>query len=111
MEQSETLKPGSLQQVVIPPQKYYEEDGVTIYCGDNRRIVPLLGEYDLLLTDPPYGIGFAAQPTTGQRRREQKRETWDNAPAAAWMIDLAREKCSRQIIWGGNYYNLPAARC
>lgn len=109
--QPEVLNAGSLHAVVIPPQKYYEQDGVTIYCGDNRRIVPLLGGYDLLLTDPPYGIGFAAQPTTGQRRREQKRETWDNAPAAAWMIDLAREKCERQIIWGGNYYNLPAARC
>ena len=35
---------------------YHEEAAVTIYHGDCRQIVPLLGRFDLLLTDPPYGI-------------------------------------------------------
>jgi len=34
---------------------YYQEDAVTLYCGDCREIVPALGRFDLLLTDPPYG--------------------------------------------------------
>lgn len=34
---------------------YYQDDYVTIYHGDCRDIVPTLGAFDLLLTDPPYG--------------------------------------------------------
>lgn len=37
---------------------YYDQDGVTIYHGDCRDVLPLLGETDLLITDPPYGIEY-----------------------------------------------------
>jgi DNA modification methylase len=37
---------------------YYQDSAVTIYHGDCREIVPMLGRFDLLLTDPPYGIGY-----------------------------------------------------
>jgi len=33
---------------------YYQDSAVTIYHGDCRQIVPHLGRFDLLLTDPPY---------------------------------------------------------
>lgn len=35
---------------------YYEQDGITIYLGDCRDILPTLkpGSIDLVLTDPPY---------------------------------------------------------
>ena len=35
---------------------YYQDEYVTLYCGDCREIVPTLGQFDLLLTDPPYKI-------------------------------------------------------
>jgi len=35
---------------------YYQDSAVTIFHGDCREIVPLLGRFDLLLTDPPYEI-------------------------------------------------------
>ncbi len=38
---------------------YYEEDGITIYHGDCREILPHLAKVDLVLTDPPYGIGWS----------------------------------------------------
>jgi DNA modification methylase len=38
------------------PTPYYDEDGITIYCGDCREILPHLPKVDLVLTDPPYGI-------------------------------------------------------
>jgi hypothetical protein len=36
---------------------YYEQDGITIYHGDCRDVLPL--PCDVLVTDPPYGIAFA----------------------------------------------------
>ncbi len=36
---------------------YYEEPGITIYHGDCREILPHLPKVDLVLTDPPYGVG------------------------------------------------------
>ena len=36
---------------------YYEQGGITIYHGDCREILPQLEPVDLVLTDPPYGVG------------------------------------------------------
>ena len=33
---------------------YFAQDGVTLYHGDCREILLTLGQFDLLLTDPPY---------------------------------------------------------
>ena len=38
---------------------YYESDGITIYHGDCRDILPTLGKVDLVLTDPPYSVSVA----------------------------------------------------
>jgi site-specific DNA-methyltransferase (adenine-specific) len=35
---------------------YFEEDGITIYHGDCREILPAL-PCDVIVTDPPYGVG------------------------------------------------------
>jgi DNA modification methylase len=35
---------------------YYEEAGIRLFHGDCREILPELGLFDLLLTDPPYTI-------------------------------------------------------
>ena len=42
------------------PAPYYQDDAVTIFHADCRDILPLLepGSVDLVLTDPPYGIGY-----------------------------------------------------
>ena len=37
---------------------YYSHNGITIYHGDCREILPEIGGVDLVLTDPPYGVGF-----------------------------------------------------
>ena len=36
---------------------YYEQDGITIFHGDCRDILPHLEPVDLVLTDPPYNVG------------------------------------------------------
>jgi len=40
--------------VGISLKPYYQEGGITIYCGDCREILPELPKVDLVLTDPPY---------------------------------------------------------
>lgn len=36
---------------------YFDRDGITIFCGDCRDVLPTLPKVDLVLTDPPYNIG------------------------------------------------------
>lgn len=38
---------------------YYEDSAVKIFHGDCREILPTLDPVDLVITDPPYGIGFS----------------------------------------------------
>ena len=44
---------------------YYERDGITIYHGDCREVLPTLGPVDHVITDPPYGIGYSTGYRTG----------------------------------------------
>jgi DNA modification methylase len=37
------------------PKPYYQDDAVTLYHGDCREIVPMLGQFDAVVSDPPYG--------------------------------------------------------
>jgi len=91
---------------------YYQDSAVTIYHGDCREIVPTLGRFDLLLTDPPYGTGFAARPTKWQRRAGMLPASWDVAleDDCAFVRSLAG-MADKAIVWGGNYFCLPASRC
>jgi site-specific DNA-methyltransferase (adenine-specific) len=79
----------------------------TLYLGDCREILPTLGTVDAVVTDPPYGIGFAAQPTKWQRRAGQAPEQWDDSVADGVLALPTIAPC---IIWGGNYYALPPSR-
>jgi site-specific DNA-methyltransferase (adenine-specific) len=90
---------------------YYEQDGIVIYHGDCREVLPLTGRSDLLLTDPPYGIDFAGQPTKWQRRAGKQPEQWDQSPVPGWLLEWCRSLATYQVIWGGNYFALPPTRC
>lgn len=48
------------------PAPYYQDEACTLYLGDCREIVPLLGRFDLLLTDPPFGVNCEVS-TSGDR--------------------------------------------
>lgn len=77
-----------------------------LFHGDCREILPTLPECDLILTDPPYGIGIAANPV---RQAHDKME-WDAEPPAPWIFGLMLEKAKNMIVWGGNYFDLPPSQ-
>lgn len=49
----------------MTPTPYYDEDGITIYHGDCREILPHLPKVDLVLTDPPYGVNLGETAGNG----------------------------------------------
>ncbi len=82
---------------------YYDRNGITIYCGDCRDILPLLPKVDLVLTDPPYGIDIANNPF----RQKFQKQDWDLLPVDSILLDNIRAKSTDSVIWGGNYFDLP----
>jgi DNA modification methylase len=88
---------------------YYDHDGIQIYHGDCLEIMPGLGRFDLLLTDPPYGIERFKR---GSLRFDKKGEfpqgiAWDVAPEEGFLSDLLNT-ATLAIVWGFN--NLPLPR-
>ena len=79
-----------------------------LYRGSCEDVLPTLSKVDAVITDPPYGINFAAMPTKWQRAAGQKPETWDDSTAVD--IDYIRGFGEIQVVWGGNYYALPPSR-
>ena len=63
--------------------------------------------YDLAIVDPPYGIGISSNPV----RQQHEKKDWDNAiPTPEYFEQLFRVS-KNQIIWGGNYFDLPPTQC
>lgn len=94
---------------------YYQDDAVTIYHGDCRDILPTLEPVDLVLTDPPYGIGSVWKGGWGHgwenaRTLSVLRNEWDDTAPDTDTIALVLSKGSEVVIWGGNYFALPISR-
>jgi site-specific DNA-methyltransferase (adenine-specific) len=68
--------------------------------------------FELAIVDPPYGLGNAVVNSGGRfKRYENKNGNWDlSVPDENYFNELFRVS-KEQIIWGGNYFNLPANKC
>jgi site-specific DNA-methyltransferase (adenine-specific) len=103
---------------------YYQDNAVTIYHGDCREILPDLPEVDLVLTDPPYGIGLdtdnsrfsggtaghIAKHGNGIGRANGQRITNDEAPFdPSFLLEYGKHR----IIFGWNHFadKLPRGTC
>ena len=71
--------------------------------------------YELAIVDPPYGIDLAnmnmgigkSKKASKIENRKWENKSWDiNVPEAIFFNELFRVSAN-QIIWGGNYFNIP----
>lgn len=59
--------------------------------------------FELAIVDPPYGIGISENPV----RQAHAKKQWDkNVPPNEYFKELVRVS-KNQVIWGGNYFDLP----
>ena len=82
----------------MPIKPYYDDEGITLYCGDCREVLPQIDcEATTLITDPPFGIvnKFGAMVQRGGTRRLEF--PWDNANTGNMVADglaAAIERCA-----------------
>ena len=94
-------------------QPYYDADGITIYHGDCRDVLPFVCA-DVLVTDPPYGINYSSSMTghhggtalpgivgdADTALRDTVLAQWGDRPAlvfGSWK--RARVECRMILIW------------
>jgi site-specific DNA-methyltransferase (adenine-specific) len=70
--------------------------------------------FDLAIVDPPYGLPKSSTHGRGKLKdrilNADSIHEWDIVPRKEYFDQLFRVS-KNQIIWGGNYFDLPPTRC
>lgn len=120
-------------------EPFYQDSHCILYHGDCANVLPQLGRFDCLVTDPPYGVNVLAtggnvagdgnRNTIGGRNyvkrgnkgtskvgwkeapaKEWEYKPWDDRPPEPWLMELVLSKADSHIVIGGNYFALPPSR-
>lgn len=90
-------------------------DGIELRCQDCMEYMRGLedGAFDLAIVDPPYGLPKDSTHGRGKLKHRILNaghiQDWDVAPSKEYFDELFRVS-KHQIIWGGNYFDLPPTR-
>ena len=111
---------------------------IEITNEDNMQLMARYPDkyFDLAVVDPPYGIGqpkqgnlkgYKGRKTLEERLQKNRLNTgcgklkdrklntsnceWDNSVPTDEYFEELKRISKQQIIWGGNYFNLPPSRC
>ncbi len=86
-----------------------------LYLGDCMTVLPTLGRVDCVVTDPPYGVGETNKKNMSRHVEAECNDygefNWDNKPCTPEQIEAMRLASRYQIIFGGNYFQLPPTSC
>jgi DNA modification methylase len=87
----------------------------TLYLGDCLEILPTLDKVDAVITDPPYGIKEARGKNKSRGllavSKDYGYSEWDDKPCSDEQIKAMMRASEIQVIFGGNYFNLPPSSC
>ena len=94
---------------------YFHTDNGVLLRGDCLEVMRLLPDrsVDLVLTDPPYGIGIAKDGRVGGPGRIGERvievtqyppADWDKSPVTVEQVREIMRVGKNQILFGFNYY-------
>jgi site-specific DNA-methyltransferase (adenine-specific) len=120
-EEDEYEMPDELQTDIVLGD-LFEIGEHRLLCGDSTdsdQVAKLMNgeKADLLLTDPPYGIGIDGQKKSissnpKHNRKHHEFRGWDNERPQQSTFELILSFANKGIIWGGNYFAdlLPATR-
>ena len=79
-----------------------EIGNATLYLGDCAEILPTLGQFDAVVTDPPYGIGEARNNNSSRGKLAISKDygvsDWDDKPISKESVDLLRNISKWQKI-------------
>ena len=95
--------------------KFEQLGNIKLYNADCMEVMKTFKDkqFSLAICDPPYGIGHSL--LSGEKRgskfvRNERHVDWDVLPIEEYWNQLFRVS-KNQIVWGGNYFNLPPTRC
>jgi site-specific DNA-methyltransferase (adenine-specific) len=91
-----------------------ESNVYNIDCIEYMRTLPDKA-FQLAIVDPPYGLNRKSTKGAGKLKKRVLNTSdiskrWDIAPSKEYFDELRRVS-ENQIIWGGNYFDLPPCRC
>ena len=94
----------------------YKTDFLSLHHCDCMELMKQYPDkyFDLCITDPPYGDFNGTIERTGgswskKYQRDNSIKKWDFAPSENYFKELFRIS-KNQIIWGGNYFDLPPSK-
>jgi len=87
-------------------------------CLEGMKLIPDKS-IDLVLTDPPYGIGVAKGGVHGETKTARKGfanktygdTSWDKTTPKKETFNEVFRMSKNQIVLGGNYFDLPPSPC
>ena len=97
-----------------PTKEYNGRSRIRMFNVDCMDFMEDCDKYDLAIVDPPYGIGMDGYTTDekpndkwkNKKAKVYKKKDWDELPTDEYFNKLFKAS-DNQIIWGGNYFNLP----
>ena len=79
-------------------------------CMEYMREMPE-NAFELAITDPPYGIGMDGGNVGYRGFNDFKKKDWDKQPPPKEYFKELMRVSVNQIVFGGNYFELPPTRC